>query len=35
MQYLNNVEINPDDAHAASDFGRELLDLILRHRDAV
>ena len=35
LQYLNNVEINPDDVHAASDFGRELLDFIFRQKDAV
>src|SRR5215217_3475188 len=35
MQYLNNVEINPDDVHAALDFGRELLDLIFWEKDAM
>jgi anti-sigma regulatory factor (Ser/Thr protein kinase) len=35
MQYLNNVEINPEDVQAASDFGRELLDLIFRQKDTV
>jgi anti-sigma regulatory factor (Ser/Thr protein kinase)/GNAT superfamily N-acetyltransferase len=33
LQYLNNVEIKPDDVHTASDFGRELLDLIFRQKD--
>jgi anti-sigma regulatory factor (Ser/Thr protein kinase) len=27
LQYLNNVEIKPDDLHTASDFGRELLEM--------
>ena len=35
LQYLNNVEIKPDDVHTASDFGRELLDLIFRQKDAL
>ena len=32
LQYLNNVEIKPDDVHTASDFGRELLALIFRQK---
>ena len=28
LQYLNNVEIKPDDLHTASDFGRELLETV-------
>jgi anti-sigma regulatory factor (Ser/Thr protein kinase) len=35
LQYLNNVEINPDDVHTASDFGGELLDLIFRQMDSL
>ncbi len=35
LQYLNNVEIKPDDVHTASDFGRELLDLIFREKDTL
>jgi serine/threonine-protein kinase RsbW len=35
LQYLNNVEIKPDDVHTASDFGRELLDLIFRQKDTL
>jgi len=34
LQYLNNVEIKPEDIHTASDFGRELLDLIFREKDS-
>ena len=30
LQYLNNVEIKPDDVHTASDFGRELLGMVLQ-----
>ncbi len=30
LQYLNNVEIKPDDVHTASDFGRELLETIFQ-----
>jgi serine/threonine-protein kinase RsbW len=30
LQYLNNVEINPEDVHTASDFGRELLEIVLQ-----
>lgn len=33
LQYLNNVEIKPDDVQTASDFGRELLGLIFRQKD--
>jgi hypothetical protein len=35
LQYLNNIEINPNEVHTASDFGRELLDLILRQKDSL
>src|ERR687885_1117664 len=35
LQYLNNVEIKPDDVHTASDFGRELLDLILLQKETL
>lgn len=35
LQYLNETEINPGDIHTASDFGRELLDLVLQQRDAL
>jgi anti-sigma regulatory factor (Ser/Thr protein kinase) len=35
LQYLNNVEILPDDVSTASDFGKELLDLIFEQRDAL
>ena len=35
LQYLNNVEILPDDVSIASDFGKELLDLIFEQRDAL
>src|SRR5919205_1953251 len=28
LQYLNNVEIKPQDPHTASDFGRELLETV-------
>ncbi len=35
LQYLNNVEIKPDDVHTASDFGRELLALIFRQKDTL
>jgi len=34
LQYLNDVEIKPDDVHTASDFGRELLALIFRQKGA-
>lgn len=34
LQYLNNVEIERGDVSTASDFGRELLDLIFDQRDA-
>jgi anti-sigma regulatory factor (Ser/Thr protein kinase) len=30
LQYLNNVEVRPDDVSTASDFGEELLGLIFR-----
>ena len=30
LQYLNNVEIIPNDVHTASDFGRELLETIFQ-----
>ena len=30
LQYLNNVEIKPDDLHTASDFGRELLEIVFQ-----
>ena len=30
LQYLNNVEVRPDDVSTASDFGKELLGLIFR-----
>jgi hypothetical protein len=33
LQYLNNVEVEPDDVRAASEFGRELLDLVFRQKD--
>ncbi|MDQ3912295.1 MAG: ATP-binding protein [Actinomycetota bacterium] len=33
LQYLNNVEIEPDDVHTASEFGGELLDLIFRQKN--
>ena len=35
LQYLNNVEIKPDDVHTASDFGRELLGLIFSQKDSL
>ena len=35
LQYLNNVDIKPDDVHTASDFGRELLDLIFLQKDTL
>src|ERR671920_138191 len=35
LQYLNNVEIKPNDIHTASDFGRELLALIFRQKDTL
>ncbi len=34
LQYLNNVEIERGDVSTASDFGRELLDLILGQRES-
>jgi hypothetical protein len=34
LQYLNNVEIERGDVSTASDFGRELLDLIFAQKDA-
>ena len=30
LQYLNNLEIKPEDAHTASDFGQELLGMVFR-----
>ena len=30
LQYLNNVEIKPDDLHTASDFGRGLLETVFQ-----
>jgi serine/threonine-protein kinase RsbW len=30
LQYLNNVEIEPEDVHTASDFGQELLGTVFR-----
>ena len=33
LQYLNNVEIDSEDVHTASDFGRELLDLIFQQKN--
>lgn len=35
LQYLNNVEISPEDITVASDFGRTLLDSILQDRSIV
>ena len=35
LQYLNNVEIKPDEVHTASDFGRELLNLILEQKNSL
>lgn len=35
LQYLNNVEIMPDDVRTASDFGKELLHLIFSQRDTL
>jgi serine/threonine-protein kinase RsbW len=32
MQYLNNVEVRADEIHTATDWGRELLDYVLRAR---
>ena len=34
LQYLNNIEIKPEDVHTASDFGEELLGLIFQQKDA-
>ncbi|MGH3144491.1 MAG: hypothetical protein ACRDTR_01690 [Rubrobacter sp.] len=34
LQYLNNVEIERSDVSTASDFGRELLDLIFDQKEA-
>ncbi|MDP9412220.1 MAG: hypothetical protein M3P70_17355 [Actinomycetota bacterium] len=34
LQYLNNVEIERGDVSTASDFGRELLDLIFDQRES-
>ena len=35
LQYLNEVEIRAEDVHTASDFGAELVDLILQQKHAV
>jgi hypothetical protein len=35
LQYLNNVEISPEDIAVASDFGRALLDFILQDKSDV
>jgi anti-sigma regulatory factor (Ser/Thr protein kinase) len=35
LQYLNNVEIQAEDVSTASDFGKELLDLIFRQMNAL
>jgi serine/threonine-protein kinase RsbW len=35
LQYLNNIQIERDDVHTASDFGGELLELIFEQRDAL
>src|SRR5215208_954944 len=35
LQYLNNVDIKPDDVHTASDLGQELLDLIFLQKDTL
>jgi serine/threonine-protein kinase RsbW len=35
LQYLNNIEIKPDNIHTASDFGGKLLGLIFRQRDSL
>ncbi len=35
LQYLNNVEVAPEDIAVASDFGRALLDMILQDRSEV
>jgi anti-sigma regulatory factor (Ser/Thr protein kinase)/GNAT superfamily N-acetyltransferase len=32
LEYLNNVEVDPADVRTASDFGRELLDLIFQQK---
>ncbi len=34
LQYMNNVEIERGDVSTASDFGRELLDLIFGQKKA-
>jgi len=34
LQYLNEVEIRPDDVRTGSDFGQELVDLIFREKSA-
>lgn len=34
LQYLNNVAIHPEQVHTASDFGKELLEYVLRARAA-
>jgi len=35
LQYLNEVEIRPEDVRTGSDFGQELVDLIFREKSAV
>ena len=35
LQYLNNVEIDPDNISTASDFGQDLLDLILLQKEGL
>jgi len=34
LQYLNNVEVNPETIQVASDFGKELLDYVIKARTA-
>ncbi|MGF1470914.1 MAG: GNAT family N-acetyltransferase [Rubrobacteraceae bacterium] len=34
LQYLNNVEVSPEDVQSASDFGQELLGFIFAEKDA-
>ena len=34
LQYLNNVEIDPNDISVASDFGKELLAYVLKSEEA-
>ena len=35
LQYLNNVEVERDDVSTASDFGRELLDLVFGQKESL